>query len=233
MAARKAPRVGVIIAAGGRGIRMGRSTPKQFLRLGGSTILERSLRVFTRLQAVDDIVIVVPTGTLQRTRALVKRAGAKKVSAVVAGGFDRQESVWNGLHAFLSPPDIVLVHDAVRPLVAPPVVMQVIAEASRFGAAAVCVPVRDTIKAERRAGFSGGTLERAGLWAAQTPQGFSYELLLAAHRKARKERFRGTDEASLLERRGIPVRIVPGTSRNLKITTRDDLILASLLIGHR
>jgi 2-C-methyl-D-erythritol 4-phosphate cytidylyltransferase len=208
---------------------MGAARPKQFLPVGGVPILGRTVGIFEGMRAISDIVVVAPAGYLQRARRLVRKFS--KVIAVVAGGPERQDSVWLGLQAFPRKPDIVLVHDAVRSFVDAGAVRKVIRGAERHGGAALAVRVSDTVKVG--AGFFKRTLPRDKLWAAQTPQGFRYELLLKAHLAARKTRFSGTDEASLAERVGIPVKIVEGDSGNTKITTREDLKLAELRLKRR
>jgi 2-C-methyl-D-erythritol 4-phosphate cytidylyltransferase len=223
--------VGVILAAGGRGRRFGRRLPKQFLKLGGKTVLQWSLERFSRLRSVREIIVVVPEEHIARAVRIIRRTGMRKVHAVVRGGPERQESVANGLRALSRDSRIVLVHDAARPLVSPEIVRRVIAGARRYGAAMAGVPVSDTIKREGRAGFSTETLRRDLLWAAQTPQGFRRAILERAHRRAEEEGVLGTDEASLLERMGIPVRIVQGSSRNVKITGEEDLSLAGWLLS--
>ncbi|HEX7573571.1 MAG TPA: 2-C-methyl-D-erythritol 4-phosphate cytidylyltransferase [Bacteroidota bacterium] len=229
------PDVSVVIAAGGKGRRMGVGTPKQFLSLGGVPVLERTIAAFHSLRAVREIVLVVPAGCIPRTRALVRRAGFRKVADVVEGGEERQSSVFNGLKRCSFRSGVVLVHDAVRPLVGRRTIMSVISAAGRYGAAVAGMPVRDTIKIEsqKRPGFYSRTLRREELWAVQTPQGFMFPLLWEAHRKVRSSGFIGTDDASLVERMGIPVRIVPGTVTNIKITTPDDRKLAEFLLGKR
>jgi 2-C-methyl-D-erythritol 4-phosphate cytidylyltransferase len=218
----------VIIAAGGSGRRFGGSIPKQFLRLNGVPILQRAIGAFHAVRDVGEIVVVIPAAHRARVQRLVLRAGFTKVSAVVAGGKERQDSVWSGLGAFVQPPAIVLVHDAVRPLVTRQVILDVAAAARRHGAAVAGVPVKDTIKREGKKGWYTATLERKGLWAVQTPQGFRYRLLREAHVRARNEEFIGTDESSLVERMGIAVRVVQGDERNLKITTAGDLRIAGM-----
>lgn len=211
---------------------MGGATPKQYLALGGVPILQRTIAAFHALRAVREIVLVVPRDSIARTRALVKRGGFGKVAAVVEGGAARQASVYNGLEKCSSRAGVVLVHDAVRPLVGKRTILAVIGAAGRYGAAVPAVPVRDTIKIEsgRRPGFCARTLRRDRLWAAQTPQGFRFALLLEAHRKARSAGFVGTDDASLVERTGRPVRIVRGAETNVKITTPGDRKLAEFLL---
>jgi 2-C-methyl-D-erythritol 4-phosphate cytidylyltransferase len=228
------PGITVVIPAGGLGRRLGRATPKQFLPLAGRPILARTVSVFDRLPEVTEIVIVAPRAFIQRTRRLVHRGRFSKVKAVVEGGYRRQESVRRGLHACKKKTGIVLVHDAVRPLVDKDTIAAVARTAERFGAAVVGVRVRDTIKVEgSRRGFFSHTLDRGRLWAVQTPQGFRFGLLMRAHEIARKDKFVGTDEASLVERLGKRVKIVPGVERNIKITTRADLRLAGVLLKKR
>jgi 2-C-methyl-D-erythritol 4-phosphate cytidylyltransferase len=222
--------VGVVIAAGGSGRRFGGSLPKQFLKLGRVPVLQRTIAAFHGLPEVGEIVVVAPPAYIRRVEALVRRAGFGRVCRVTSGGRERQDSVWNGLHAFSRPPAIVLVHDAVRPMVSRRVIRDVIAAARRHGAAVVGVRVTDTIKRESPAGFYAETLDRKALWAVQTPQGFRYRLLRRAHERARDDRYAGTDESSLVERMGKPVRIVPGEERNRKITTADDLRIAGMFV---
>lgn len=216
----------MIIAAGGAGRRLGGSTPKQFLPLAGIPILRRTVEVFARLPEVGEIVVVSPVAAMRRVEKLLLDVKTRALLGIAEGGKERQDSVWNGLHAFVSPPDIVLVHDAVRPLIQPAAIRDVIGATITFGAAVVGTSVHDTIKEEGRRGFYARTLDRSKLWAVQTPQGFAYPLLLRAHKEARRKRFFGTDEASLVERMGTPVKIVPGEAANMKITTRADLLLA-------
>ncbi len=222
--------VGVVIAAGGMGRRMGGSLPKQFLRLQGRSILERTLMLFQAHPEVREIIAVVPVAHLETTAWTVRRRKLRKVARVVAGGKDRQESVWNGLNAFSEPPRLVLVHDAVRPLVRRRVIDAVIRQARRYGTAVVGVRVKETIKQEGKKGFYTRTLDRSGLWSIQTPQGFRFEKLYAAHRKARTSGFHGTDDASLLERSRGRIRIVEGDYDNVKITTKEDLAFAEMVL---
>ncbi|MCK5573094.1 MAG: 2-C-methyl-D-erythritol 4-phosphate cytidylyltransferase [Bacteroidetes bacterium] len=219
-----------MIAAGGRGRRLSGSVPKQFLSLAGGPILLRTIALFESVGSVKEIVLVVPKQHMERSIRLVRRARFRKVKEVVSGGAERQESVWNGLMAVSQTVDVVLVHDAVRPLVRPATIRAVIHEAYRMKAAVVGVRVKDTIKVEGRPGFYTSTLQRDRLWAVQTPQGFQKKLLLDAHKAAREAGYLGTDEASLVERLGVPVRIVEGDDWNVKITTRNDLLLARWLI---
>jgi 2-C-methyl-D-erythritol 4-phosphate cytidylyltransferase len=218
--------IAVIIPAGGVGKRMGGSLPKQFLRIDGEPILLRSVRAFEGIAAVSQIIVAVPAAHVRRTHTLLRDGGCRKVTAVVEGGRERQDSVRIALEWMTGKPTVVLVHDAVRPLVSRSAILQVVNAAERWGAAVVGVRMKDTIKTEGKKGFFAATLPRKFLWAVQTPQGFQTHLIVKAHRLAHKAGFMGTDDASLVERLRIPVRIVEGSPRNIKITTKDDLRIA-------
>lgn len=220
------PDVAVIIPAGGAGRRLGGTTPKQFLKIGAYPIIAITVRAFDRLPRVGEIIVVVPPGQAARTRRILDAAGCRKVTALVEGGKERQDSVRIGLARITGEPAVVLVHDAVRPFVSRTVVEAVIRDAARYGAAVVGVRVKDTIKTEGEGGFYRETLPRHLLWAVQTPQGFDRHLIEKAHARALREGFIGTDDAMLVERMGLPVRIVEGEYGNVKITTREDLLAA-------
>jgi 2-C-methyl-D-erythritol 4-phosphate cytidylyltransferase len=214
------PSLAVLVPAGGLGTRLGRRTPKQFLRLGDASILASTLRHFTRHQAVRGVVIAAPEAHVARTRRLVGRAGRCPV-AVVRGGATRQESVWLALQA-APEADVVVVHDAVRPFIDRRLLDAVVAAAAAHGAAICALPIAETVKRVRD-GVVEATLDRAGLWAVQTPQAFRPALLREAHDKARRDGVVGTDDAMLVERLGHPVRVVTGLGGNVKITTPEDL----------
>jgi len=220
--------VGVIIPAGGAGRRFGGRTPKQFVRLEGVPILVRTVALFAMRRDVAAIVVAAPSGDLPRVRRMLAEAGHGTVT-VVAGGKERQHSVWNGLQALPSSCEFVLVHDAVRPFTPSRVISSVVKEARACGASVVGVPVGDTLRREGRAGFLSATVDRAHLWAVQTPQGFRTELLREAHREAARKGILRTDETSLVELMGIEARVVQGTQSNIKITTKNDLEFARFL----
>jgi 2-C-methyl-D-erythritol 4-phosphate cytidylyltransferase / 2-C-methyl-D-erythritol 2,4-cyclodiphosphate synthase len=215
--------VAAIIAAGGRGLRMGRALPKQYLNLGGRTILERTLDAFDRHQQVQELVVVVPPEALDSAE-FVKPATSKPVR-FVAGGARRQDSVANGVDALSADAQVVLVHDAARPMVSAELISRTIAAAAEAGAAIAAVPVHDTVKQVKMdggVGFIEKTLPRETLFLAQTPQGFRRDVLDAVVAMGR-EAADATDEASLAERAGYRVQVVPGDFDNLKITTEADL----------
>jgi 2-C-methyl-D-erythritol 4-phosphate cytidylyltransferase len=215
------PSVAVLVPAGGLGTRLGRRTPKQFLQVGGATILARTLTHFVRHPGVRAIVVAAPAEHLARTRRLVARSGRRPVE-VVAGGATRQESVWQALQAAPGDVDVVLVHDAVRPFIDRRLIDAVVAAAAAHGAAICALPIAETVKRVHDAVVES-TLDRSGLWAVQTPQAFRTALLREAHDKARREGVVATDDAMLVEWLGVPVRVVPGLAGNVKITTPEDL----------
>ena len=152
---------------------------------------------------------------------------------LLAGGAERQDSVRNALILVRSDQEIVLVHDGVRPCLPPALIERAAAAAMADGAAVLGVPVKDTIKETTAEGWVVRTVPREGLWAAQTPQAFRREILLAAHERAAAEGFRGTDDAALVERLGIPVRMVRGGEQNIKVTTPADLVYAEAVLQER
>jgi 2-C-methyl-D-erythritol 4-phosphate cytidylyltransferase len=215
------PELAVLIPAGGIGTRLGRRTPKQFLRLGGAPILAATLRHFTQHPGVKAVVVAAPDAHVARTRRIVGRGGRCPVE-VVTGGPTRQDSVWLALQAAPAAADIVVVHDAVRPFIDRRLIDAVVAAAAEHGAAICAVPIAETVKRVRD-GAVETTLDRSGLWAVQTPQAFRPALLREAYDKARRDGVVGTDDAMLVERLGHPVRVVPGLAGNVKITTPEDL----------
>jgi 2-C-methyl-D-erythritol 4-phosphate cytidylyltransferase len=213
-----------ILVAAGRGERMGAVRPKAFLDLAGEALVLRSARVFDAAPSVEAIVAVVPGPDVESARSLL--GPVRKLRAVVPGGDRRQDSVLEGLKQAPAGFDgVVLVHDAARPLVDVALVEAVVREAAAAGAALPVLPVVDTVK-RLRDGLVVETLDREELGAAQTPQGFRFPLLVEAYEAAFRDRVTVTDEAMAVERIGAPVRAVPGSPRNRKITTPEDLAWA-------
>ncbi len=222
-----------LITAGGKGQRMQSPTAKQFLLLGGKPILAQTIAVFEACPIVDEIFIIVPQDEMAKVQTdIVEKYQYKKVLKVVRGGRMRQQSVWNGLQAIKSDCSWVVVHDGVRPLIRPELIEAGLREARQTGAAIVAVPARDTVK-RLAPGGKLQTLPREEIWLAQTPQIFDFSLLYRAHQKASQENFTGTDDASLVERLGQAVSLIPGDYGNIKITTPEDLTLAESLINQR
>ena len=216
-----------VISAGGSGTRMGAAVPKQFLKIGGETILEKAAGAFFDAPAVDHVVIVTHPDWMPETEALfakplaVARRGEKTLD-LVPGGAARQDSVRAALDRIremgVSEEDLILVHDGARPFVSERLIGETLAAAEEQGAAIAAVAPHDTIRLRE-----GGTLDRSKLLAVQTPQTFRAGILMEAHRRAFEEGFLGTDDAGLAERIGCRVAVVEGEDRNIKITTPEDL----------
>lgn len=222
----------VLVPAAGMGRRMGAAVNKQYLTLADRPILAHTLAVFDHHPLIDRILVISPTAEIDFCRAeVVERYAFRKVEQIVAGGAERQDSVANGLAAAAPEDgDIILIHDGVRPLFPARLIPEVVATAMRVGGCVVGVPVKDTVKvvaAERIV----STPERGSLWLAQTPQAFPAAVLRRAYAQAVQDGFRGTDDASLVERLGLPVAMLPGSERNIKITTREDLVLARAFLA--
>lgn len=223
-----------ILSAGGSGKRIHSRRPKQYLPVGGVPLLVQTIAVFQRSPLIHEILLVVPREDIRRVRSrFVEPYDFSKVSQVLGGGRERQDSVKNGLDAVGDDCDIVLIHDGVRPFISGSLIRLMIREAAAHGAATAGVPVKETVKRVDPEGSVLETLDRRALWLTQTPQAFRRSVILEAHRTALRDRFYGTDDASLVERMGHPVRMVPATYENIKITTREDLLLAEFLIGAR
>ncbi len=222
-----------VVPAGGMGVRMGSRRPKQYLSLAGLPLLVHTVRALLRCTAVDGVVLAVPADRVASTRRVLDRHRIAGVIEVLGGGSSRQESVWNGLQAVPAGVRWIVVHDAVRPFITGDLLERLLVAARRWGAAACGLQVRETVKRVRGETVQS-TVDRDGLWLAQTPQAFSRDLLWEAHEKARRDGFTGTDDAVLVERLGAPVAMVPGLPHNVKITTPEDLRTARLwLTGRR
>ena len=220
-----------IIVAGGKGTRFGGHRPKQFLEINGTPIILHTLRQFEQAQKIDAVVIVVPAEEVNTFRAAVEESNLKKVSQVVAGGDTRAQSVKCGLAA-IDIAEIVAVHDAVRPLVTPEEIDQVMLAANNSGAAILVAPVSDTIK-EVDHNRILRTAPRAQLRRALTPQCFRFDILKRAYadlEEIESLRIEVTDDSFLVERLGVPITIVEGSARNIKITTAEDLAFAERLL---
>lgn len=220
--------------AAGRGERAGGpgTAPKQYQPIAGVPMLLRALRPFTAHSEVAHVVLVLPAGDLAAPPSWLGPLEGSALT-IVAGGEERGDSVAAGLASLAPVCEIVLVHDAARPFVERETIDAVI-QVARTGVGAVAaVPVSDTIKEGDGADPPAvvRTVPRERLWRAQTPQGFPRGLLAAAHERARRDGTRGTDDAALVERAGGVVRLVRGSTHNLKVTTAEDLELAELLAG--
>jgi len=216
-----------LIVAGGRGIRTGSPIPKQYARIGGEMVLARTVRAFLAQPGIDAVQVVVGEGDADQYGAAVEGLDRSQLLPPVYGGLTRQASVHNGLEALKAyMPDRVLIHDAVRPFVTGDIIARVLEALAQAPGAIAAMPVADTLKqagAERRI---AATLDRSQVWRAQTPQGFRFPEILAAHDAAQAAGIAMTDDAAIAEWAGLPVTLVMGAERNRKLTTAEDLAMA-------
>ena len=211
---------------------MAHSVKKPYLKLAQKPILAHTIQRFEQNSAVDAIFVIVDQADFSECRTAVLRPYPfTKVQELVAGGETRQMSVYNGVRALSADVDFVIVHDAVRPFITDEVIFECLTAADKYGAAVAAVPVKDTIKVANEDSFIVETPVRDRLWAVQTPQVFRKSLLEEAHQVAQARQLTATDDASLVEQLGFPVKLVKGSYANLKITTPIDLQVAEVLIS--
>ena len=226
--------VAAIVPAAGRGERLGPGAPKAMRPLGGTPMLVHAVRGMLHARLVDLVVVAAPPGGEAEVASVLASHDVGKEVRVVAGGATRQESVRRALESLPPEVDIVLVHDAARPLT-PSEVADAVVNRVRAGADAVVpgLPVTDTIKRVDPGGVVTETLLRAELVAVQTPQGFTRELLAKAHEAAVVDGFEASDDAGLAERVGAAVTVVPGSAEAFKVTRPADLVFAEALLRER
>jgi len=223
-----------IIPAGGAGKRLKAHVAKQYLLLNQLPVLIHTLQVFQKSKMIDDIVLVLPPDDLASVREeLIDKYELTKVKFIVAGGMERQDSVRNALAVLEGNCDLILVHDAVRPLITGKLIRQVAAAAKATGAASLGVKAKDTIKETGKDDIVSVTIPRHNLWLTQTPQAFKFEIFKKAYKKAYDEKFYGTDDASLVERIGVKVKMIAGSYDNIKITTPEDLVMVRALLKNK
>jgi len=219
-----------IIPAGGAGKRLKAQKAKQYLLLDSVPVVVHTLRVFQQAKVINEVVLVLPGDDITSSKQLINNYGLTKLSAIVAGGKERQDSVRNGLAAISRKCDVVVIHDAVRPFVTEGIIKQVVAAAKTIGAASAGVKAKDTIKETKKDNLVSATIPRQNLWLTQTPQAFKFEILKKAYIAAYRDKYYGTDEASLVERIGTKVKMIEGSYENIKITTQEDVIIADALM---
>ncbi|RJP76738.1 MAG: 2-C-methyl-D-erythritol 4-phosphate cytidylyltransferase [Desulfobacteraceae bacterium] len=224
--------VSAIIVAGGRGVRMGEPVRKQYLMLRDRPILSHTLQVFTTNEDCDHVILVIPPGDFEycKTAVLSRVDHAEKIK-MVPGGAERQDSVFCGLEAVDEESGIVLIHDAVRPFVKKEQIRDLIACAIKTGACILGISAFDTLKKVDQRGCISRTVDRSGIYLAQTPQAFQFPLIKKAHDMARSRKFLGTDDASLVEQIGHDVFMIQGGRDNIKITTAEDLKIAEAIMS--
>jgi 2-C-methyl-D-erythritol 4-phosphate cytidylyltransferase len=216
-------RVSAIIAAGGRGVRLGAEVPKQFIPVCGMPLLARSALPFCQCDRIAEIVVTAPCDYVETVWRIAKDFKLLKLTAVVPGGATRQESVRNGIAACKNP-QVILTHDSVRPFVTIREIEAVIDGALEHGSCVTGVIPKDTIKSVDSGEMVTQTLDRSILRQIQTPQGFLADILARAHEEAVLDGAEGTDDAWLVERLGLGVHIANGSYENIKVTTKDDLL---------
>jgi len=224
-------KVTAVIPAAGSGKRM--NSKKQFLELNGKPVLAITVSVFDECQSIDDIIVVVAKEDIELTKELLK--DRKKVKSIVAGGAERQDSVYNGIEAITpeSEEDIVVIHDAARPLVTKEIISSTVTEARVSKAVVVGIPSKDTVKTVSPENIIMETLDRASIWLVQTPQAFRYSVIKQAYERAQRVKYKATDDSKLVERLGISVKMIMGSYENLKITTKEDLAIAGSILKGR
>jgi 2-C-methyl-D-erythritol 4-phosphate cytidylyltransferase len=203
---------------------------KVFLTLAGKPMLLRTLLTFSKVPDVGELIVAVGADEVEPVTSLLGRVKGLAPWRVLEGGTERQYSIRNGLALVSEEADIVLVHDAARPLIRRDTIEELIRVVRAEGAAIIAVPEKNTIKIAAEDGTVAATPPRSSLWQVQTPQGFRKDILMEANRKADEDGFLGTDDASLVERLGVPVRIVRGEYSNIKVTTPEDMVVAEAIL---
>ena len=224
-------RTDALIAAAGKGRRMGGKVKKQFISLGGMPLLLYTLKAFEEFEGIEHIHLVLDGGDFEYCRReIIQKYGIKKVIQLVPGGDRRQDSVWNGLKAMEGHCDTVIVHDGVRPFVSAGIFTRLLEAMEDVQAVVTAIPAQDTIKRVDGSGNVLDTLQRNTLFHIQTPQGFRFDVITEAYKKAIEEGIWGTDDAYFVERMGIQVKVIEGSSYNIKITTPEDIALAHCIL---
>ncbi len=224
-----------IVLAAGRGRRMGTKTAKQYLELQGKPVLAYALEVFEQSSVIDDILLITSEDHIDYCKKeICEKYGIKKVSAVAPGGKERYESVWKALCILKErgQSGYVMIHDGARPFLTEDILERVYRQVQTYKACVVGMPVKDTIKLIDKAGQITESPDRSFVWQAQTPQAFAIPLIIEAFEKQMEEDCSHiTDDAMVVERQmGVPVYMVEGSYRNIKITTPEDLMIAQALL---
>jgi len=228
-------KLSAIVVAAGKSRRMKRPPlGKPYLKIGQRPVLAHTLLALNRLPQISEIILVAGRGpACERALTIIKRHKIGRAKAVVAGGKERSDSVYNGLKAINPDAEFVLVHDGVRPFASKKSILDCIAAARKFGAAICAVPVTPTIKKAGRGNFVKATPARGDLWEVQTPQVFRKDLIIKAYEKARRKGICATDDACLVEGLGARVKIVMGSHENIKITRPIDLFVAKAILSQQ
>ena len=221
--------VSAIILAGGKGKRMGKDISKQFILVKDKPIIYYTIKKFSDCKLIDEIILVLPKDEIEYCKKEVLEKYSLKVDKIIAGGKERQDSVYNGLKA-LKNSDIVLIHDGARPFVSEKIILDGIENAKKYGAAAPGVMPKDTIKVKDDFSFSKETLKRESLIAIQTPQVFKKDIIVKCHERVRENNVSVTDDTMVVEKYGYKVYLYDGDYINIKVTTPEDLILCEYVV---
>jgi 2-C-methyl-D-erythritol 4-phosphate cytidylyltransferase len=222
-----------VIVAAGKGTRMGPNVDKLFLEVAGRPVVAHTWQRFEDAAGIGEIILVVRDGMQSAFAELAQQCGMKKPYRIVVGGNERQDSVWNGLEAVSAAAEIVAIQDGARPCTPAATIEATLAAALETGAAVAAMPVTDTIKESHDGRFAERTVDRAKLWAVQTPQAFRIEVLRRALAEVRQRGALVTDDTAACELIGQPVRLVTGTAPNPKVTVPSDLAYVGLLLQTR
>jgi 2-C-methyl-D-erythritol 4-phosphate cytidylyltransferase len=222
------PTTYAIIPAAGQGRRFG--SAKQFQLLAGKPLFLHAVETFESSPLIAGICLPVPETDIESVKAWIEKGSLKKILKIVPGGKERQDSVRKGFEA-IPPCDLIIVHDGVRPLVTRELIEKTIRGAQECGSCVVGLPLKETTKRVNPEMFIRETVDRTTLWGIQTPQAFRYEIFQKALEKAQADRFLGTDEAMLVERIGVKIKVIEGSPYNIKITTPEDLRIAESLLS--
>lgn len=222
-----------VIVAAGKGTRMGTDINKQFIPIGGKPVLYHTLKAFGECPIIDEIILVLSAKDIEYCKnSILSDKHIQKIGAIVEGGINRQDSVYNGLKN-IKDCEIVLIHDGARPFVTNRIIQDGIKYARAYGASACGVRPKDTIKIIDCKGFSSFTPNRETLFAVQTPQCFKYELILDCHKRLQEELIIATDDTMIAERYGHKVFLYDGDYNNIKITTKEDLAFGESILSFR
>lgn len=222
-----------IILAAGQGKRMGSNVNKQFLTLAEKPVLYHTIKAFSDNKNIDDIIVLCAEDEMEYCKKnIIEKYDLKKVRALVKGGKERQDSVYNGLKA-IEPCDIVLIHDGARPFVTENIINDGIKNAEKYGACTCGVKSKDTIKIKDKEGFAKETLNREDTFIVQTPQCFKYDIILFCHEKLRKTKEQVTDDAMIVEKFDRKVYLYEGSYLNIKLTTPEDMIIGENILKNK
>lgn len=219
-------KVTAVIVAGGKGTRMGAAVNKAFLKLCGKEVIARTVEAFEKNGLIDEIIVVTGAEDIERASEILKKYS--KVSAIVEGGRERQQSVYNGIKAASG--SIIAIHDGARALISQREINSVIEDCIKYGAAALGVPCKDTLKSADGSGFISGTIDRSRTYQIQTPQVFKAEIIKKLHSQAELDGLQVTDDCAVAERYGVKVKITEGSYDNLKLTTPEDMAVGEIIL---